>query len=198
MNTNPDEAALALWLDDELAGDELAAVEAWATLQPQQLAAREQVRRWRTLIAATLPAAEEPPYPEFFNSRLLQSIRQPAKAAHITHSWFSWKSWLLPSAACAGMALTFWVGTQTRSPAGFDVAGAPKAIPVEPVVYTPETGVKAEWLARTPAAATIIVLNGVAAIPDSANFSETAAIPTEHETDSTAQRRANPVIEVGP
>ena len=48
MNTNPDEAKLAMWLDDELQGEELAAMEAWAGSQPEQLAAREEVRRWRT------------------------------------------------------------------------------------------------------------------------------------------------------
>ena len=47
MNTNPDEAALALWLDDELTGEQLAAVEAWAAGQPEQLSAREEIREIR-------------------------------------------------------------------------------------------------------------------------------------------------------
>ena len=37
MNTNPDEATLALWLDDELAGSELATIEAWAAGQPRRV-----------------------------------------------------------------------------------------------------------------------------------------------------------------
>ena len=43
MNMNPDEATLALWLDDELTGPEKAVVEAWASQHPDQLAAREEI-----------------------------------------------------------------------------------------------------------------------------------------------------------
>ena len=52
MNTPPDDNTLALWLDDELEGEELARVEAWAADHPDQLAAREQVREWRKMIGA--------------------------------------------------------------------------------------------------------------------------------------------------
>lgn len=186
MNTNPDEATLALWLDDELTGEQLAAVEAWASTRPDQLAARDGVRGWRAMVANAVPATEEPPYPEFFNSRVMRSIRDSApKAAPVKSSF--WNSWLMPLTACAGMVLAFWVGTKTRqSTPVYDVAGAPKAIPVEPVVYTPEKGVNAEWFASSQASATVIVLNGVAAIPDSTDFSETVYVPTDREFDSTA------------
>ena len=36
MNTNPDETTLALWLEDELTGAELAAMDAWAADMPEQ------------------------------------------------------------------------------------------------------------------------------------------------------------------
>lgn len=199
MNTNPDEAALALWLDDELEGGDLAAVEAWAATRPEQLAAREEVRRWRAMMASAIPASEEPPYPEFFNSRVLQSIREQApKAAVAAKKSFLWKSWLMPTAACAGMVLTFWVGTKTRTTADINVAGAPKAIPVEPVVYTPESGVKAEWFASKKASATVVVLDGVTAIPDATDFSATVDVPMDRESDSTADSAVKPVMEVGP
>ena len=46
------------------------------------------------------------------------------------------------------MVLAFWMGTKTQSgPPEVVVAGAPRAIPVEPIVYTPERGVKADWFA---------------------------------------------------
>jgi hypothetical protein len=197
MNTNPDEATLALWLEDELAGEDLAAVEAWALTQPEQLAAREEIRHWRATMASALPATEEPPYPEFFNSRVRQAIRELAPAAAPSRRSFSWKSWLMPVAACAGMALTFWAGTNAISPPEYDVAGAPKAIPVEPVVYTPEHGVGAEWFASKEASATVIVLKGVAAIPDATDFSATVYLPAEREIDSTASREVKPAMETG-
>ena len=45
MNTNPDETKLALWLDDELKGEELTAFEAWVADKPEHLAARDEIRR---------------------------------------------------------------------------------------------------------------------------------------------------------
>ena len=193
MNTNPDEATLALWLDDELAGADHASVEAWALTRPEQMAAREEVRRWRATVASAIPASEEPPYPDFFNSRVLQAIREQAPAAAPAAQPFSWKSWCMPLAACAGMALAFWAGTKTTPE--YDVAGAPKAIPVEPVVYTPENGVNAEWFASKEASATVIVLKGVAAIPDATDFSQTVYLPTEREIDSTAASEVKPEMQ---
>ena len=188
MNTNPDEVTLALWLDDELAGESLAAVETWAATRPDQLAAREDIRRWRGMVATAVPASEAPPYPDFFNSRVMKAIRDQTPARTVERKAFSWTSWLMPTAACAGMILTFWVGTKTKDVPRYDVAGALKAIVIEPAVYTPERGVKAEWFASAKASATVIVLNGVAAIPDSTDFSATVLVPSQDESDSTARR----------
>ncbi len=197
MNTNPDDATLALWLDDELAGEELTAVEAWAITQPDQLTAREEIRKWRSTIARAVPAMEEPPYPEFFNTRILQSIRESSShpPTPVKRPFF-WNSWLMPLAACAGMIFAFWVGKQSSHSPQYDVAGAPKAIPVEPVLYTPENGVDAEWFASSHASATVIVLSGVAAIPDSTDFSATVYVPMEREIDSTAGGAVDPSTEV--
>ncbi|RYD21327.1 MAG: hypothetical protein EOP88_11785 [Verrucomicrobiaceae bacterium] len=206
MNTNPDESTLALWLDDELTGEELAAVEAWAASQPEQLAAREEIRQWRKTVATALPAVEEPPYPDFFNSRVMQAIREqtpvtaPSPAAQpAARKSFGWNSWFMPLAACAGMALAFFVGSKTAKTPEIDItANAPRAIPVEPVLYTPEKGVNAEWIANNEASASVIVLNGVAAIPDSMDFSETVMLPTVDESDRTAGNGYQPEFEVDP
>ena len=199
MNMKPDEATLALWLDDELTGENLAAVEAWAVTEPDQIAVRDEIRQWRAMLGATVPASEEPPFPDFFNSRVLQAICEaPARREVVRKPRFSWYSWLMPLAGCAGMAMAFWVGKNSQSLPEYDVAGAPRAIPVEPDVYTPETGVEAKWYSSKDATATVIVLNGVAAIPDTTDFSATSAVPMERESDSTAERDAQPAIEIGP
>lgn len=201
MNTNPDEATLALWLDDELTGAELAAVEAWAAGQPEQLAAREEIRGWRRTMAAVVPACEEPPYPDFFNSRVMQAIREQAPQAApapVKKKSFSITSWLMPLTACAGMVLAFWVGKKSQSVPEYDLANAPRAIPVDPVIYTPENGVDAEWLVNAKTSANVIVLRGVAAIPDATDFSETVGMPTDSEIDSTANIETHPEIETGP
>ncbi|MES2475135.1 MAG: hypothetical protein V4640_05100 [Verrucomicrobiota bacterium] len=193
MNTNPDEATLALWLDDELTGEELAAVEAWAAGNPDQLAARDEIRKWRSMISAAVPAVVEPPYPDFFNSRVMQGIRD-CTAKPVPRKPLFFRNWLMPMAACAGMALAFWIGKQSHAPVEpvYNVAGAPRAIPVDPVLYTPEKGVDAEWFASDRASATVIVLSGVAAIPDSTDFSETVYLPMARDIDSTAHSDLHP------
>jgi hypothetical protein len=199
MNMNPDEATLARWLDDELTGSELAIVEAWAADQPGQIAARSEIRQWRATIAAAIPAAVEPPYPDFFNSRILQAIQADVSQATLSKKKpFPWGSWFMPLAACTGMALAFVIGKKSQTPPSYDVTNAPRAIPVEPMVYTPESGVNAEWFASSEATATVIVLSGVAAIPDTTDFSRTASVPSPREIDSTAVIQTEPTNETGP
>jgi hypothetical protein len=185
MNTNPDEIRLALWLDDELTGADLAEMEAWAATRPEQLAAREELRSFRKMMAANLPASEEPPYPDFFLSRVNQGIRdlQAAEApAKPSASVPFWKSWIMPIAACAGMVLAFGIGKRSN-----DAPAALAVVPgLAPVVYTPEDGVDAEWIAS--ADANVIILEGVSAIPDATDFSETVYVPTASESDRTATR----------
>ena len=104
----------------------------------------------------------------------------------------------MPMAACAGMAMAFWFGMQSQSrPIEIDVTGAPKAIPVEPMLYTPESGVEAQYIAGTDAAASVIILNGVDAISDDTDFSETAAVQSIREMDATAKLKGEPEEEYG-
>lgn len=190
---NPDETKLALWLDDELSGAELSEMNSWAAKQPEQLAAREELRSFRKMISENIPESEEPPYPEFFNSRVTQGIRdlqtaesesmQPAAAKK---SGVFWRSWLLPVTACAGMAFAFMIGKQSNQPS------QPLAIlpALSPAVYTPEDGVEAQWFSSNTADATVILLQGISDIPDSMDFSKTVYVPSAREADRTATREA--------
>lgn len=191
---NPDETRLALWMDDDLSGDELAEMEAWAATQPEQLDAREELRSYKKAISTAIPASEEPPYPDFFLTRVNQGIRDlkaaeaPASPASDPSAPF-WKSWLMPAAACAGMILAFGVGRNSGDPDEV-VKWKPSPMNVTPVVYTPEEGVEAQWFASNNASATVIVLEGVSAIPDSVDFSQTVYVPTISDADRTATREA--------
>ena len=201
MNTNPDEAKLALWLEDELHGEEFAEVDAWAGKQDEHVAAREEIRKWRRMMTSAIPASEEPPYTEFFNARIAREIRNaPLPEMPASKPGFSFKSFIMPLAACAGMALAFLLGLKTQAKPQvleIDVAGAPKAIPVEPILYTPDRGVTAEWFSSLDASATVIVLNGVEAIPDETDFSKTASMPEGGEINSTVDRGAVEAGELG-
>lgn len=188
MNTNPDEITLARWLDDELSGTELAEMEAWAANNPEQIQAREELRKYRSVLKNSISANEEPPYPDFFLSRVRQGIRDleqgaaqvPAHAAKTSFAKF-WSNWMLPVAACAGVVLAFAIGRQTG---GSEAPIVQKAI--APVLYTPEEGVAAEWVTAEKGQNAVIVLEGVTAIPDSTDFSATVYVPTARESDRTA------------
>lgn len=197
MNTKPDDETLALWLDDELQGDEFASVEAWASAQPDQLAARQANREWRQQISSVMPKSEEPPYPDFFNSRIHAAIAELGKsAAPVSGTRVAWwrSGWFMPAAAAAGMTLAFWMGTRTASP--LSPIPAVEVSSSSPVVYTPETGVRADYFASRNAAATVIVLDGVPAISDALEFRETASIAPEREEDSTAAKQEKPISEI--
>ena len=120
MNTNPDEKRLALWLDDELEGKDLAEMNAWAADKPDQLAAREELRGYQATMKENIPASIEPPYPDFFLSRINQGIRdiqlaeEKAVPAEVPPLRSFWKSWFMPAAACAGMVFAFGVGKQSQ------------------------------------------------------------------------------------
>ncbi|MFD0895858.1 hypothetical protein KBB96_07915 [Luteolibacter ambystomatis] len=183
MNTKPDDVTLALWLEDELDGDEFARVEAWASTQPDQLAAREETRHWRKQAACLLPREEEPPYADFFNSRIRSAIASNQTAAAAPREKRAWwrAAWFMPATAAAGMALAFWGGTRTAgSPGPMAVASA------SPVIYTPDSEVQAKYYAGNNGSSTVIVLDGVSAIPDTLEFLDTASISSDGGTSSTA------------
>ncbi|MGB6223399.1 hypothetical protein [Haloferula sp.] len=179
MNTKPDDELLALWVEDELNGESLSSVDAWASTQAEWVERREQARSWKSLSAGVLPASEEVPHAEFFNARIrreieIQEVPQslpevvPAKG---TPRW----AWFMPAAAAAGMVFGFVIG-RGGPEAALDEVAVPVAT-LAPVLYTPSKGVKAEYMAEDDA--TVIVLAGVAAIPDSWEIPETAVLEKE-------------------
>ena len=61
------------------AGALAAVVAHLAALDLDAVAAREELRRWKGMMAAALPASEEPPYAEFFNGRIRTAIHRQEK-----------------------------------------------------------------------------------------------------------------------
>lgn len=190
MNTNPDDIKLALWLEDELEGEEHAEMEASCADKPDLLAMRAEHRAWKDWMSRTVSTEQEPPYGEFFNARVLRGIASgqgaevasPAKPS----GGFPWRTWFMPAAAAAGMVLAFQLGARSKQVpqvAEVDVSNAPRAIIVEPILYTPEKGVKAHWFNSPEADAFVIVLDGLPAIPDTVDFSRGLSQADEQEQD---------------
>ncbi|MEK7952501.1 anti-sigma factor family protein [Luteolibacter soli] len=196
MNTTPDEERLALWVEDELDATSQAAVDAWAATQPEWQERREVARQMKSFLRGSLPAAEEPPYAEFFNARIAREIQREAavlepvapaaRVAPLAEAPGRIWRWFLPATAVAGMVLCFWAGTRISSSPSH-VAGPTLPTPAStPVLYTPEQGVQADYFASAPAGGMVIVLDGVAAIPDSFEVPDTAstgATPGESTAD---------------
>ena len=122
-------------------------------------------------LQAHFPATEEPPYPEFFNSHLERMIREdergadPAPVTRRTHA--TWLGWLLPAAGA--VALAFFAGMQLADPG--EPAGAQMSTSL-PVVYSPITSVRPEAVLDQETGNTVILLEGLAAIPDSVNLAQ--------------------------
>lgn len=194
MNTTPDEMTLALWIDDELTGDELATVEAWAATQPDHLAAREETRRYKSALQSVVPASIEPPSPEFFNARIARAIENsqaglaPSTPTNVVQPsfWRNSRSWFMPIAAAAGMVVAFWLGGNLSTPTTNVADGSPD-------VYVPEAGVEAQWVSPSAGQGGVIVLSGISAIPDSTDFSQTVYLPLPREIDRTAGQGAGDI-----
>lgn len=181
MNTNPDDYTLLLWLEDELADTEQMLVDAWAADQPIWLEKRESSRRWRAQMSNIMSHSVEIPQGEFFQARLLHSIATSSEvAASSTSAPSFWRKWTLPLSVAAAVVLGFLGGTQWS-----DRPHRAKTL----VTYTPEEGVKAEFFETSPAEGTVIVLNGVEALPDEFVDTKTADLPAADSIHATEGKK---------
>jgi hypothetical protein len=184
MNMNPDKETLLLWLEDELLQEEQMLVDAWAADQPVWLAKREASRQWRSQIGQIMAPTADLPYGEFFQSRLMRTIEQSTQVTQTTlvHSsrGAAWRKWMLPLSVAAAMIIGFIGGRQWQ-----DKPHRAKTL----VTYTPEEGVKAEFFETSPAEGTVIVLNGVEALPDEFADITTTATPTLDLRDPSEKKR---------
>lgn len=223
MNTTPDEVMLAMWLDDELTGEDLARFELLAAADPELWARREESRQWRGFISSSLPNELTPPYPELFNRKVMQGIRAadtkvpaaplviaPPPTAGGNVLAFPPRRWALPLASAACVMLAFYLG---RESAGNDsIADNPSSAPTPAEItpsltttprgpiYTPDQGVKAEWIVASDQSTGVIVLKGLAALPDSTDLTGTAMVhPTAGERATASNMgSAKPATESPP
>ena len=177
MNTNPDNQTLLLWLEDELASDSQAHVDQWAAAQPEWLAKREAAREWRTQLSRVM-VREELPQGEFFQAQILRTIATSAAVtppAAVAHNISPMRKWWMPLSVAAAMVFGFVGGTQWQEKPD-------RATTL--VTYTPAEGVRAEFFESSPAEGTVIVLNGMAALPDSFVNTEVTSAEPVHSSDS--------------
>lgn len=165
MKKKPDDIMLTQWMDGELEGETLRQVETWVQDHPELLAERDAVQAMSASIQKNIPNSVEPPYPDFFNQRILRAINEetaPQSQPDLKSRGF-WQ-WLAMPLAAGAMAVCFYLGTQMdHTPAP---SGAPLVINQTPKasVYTPDGAVSANMFKSTDA--TVIVLEGLEDLPD--------------------------------
>jgi hypothetical protein len=171
MNTKPDHETLMLWLEDELSEAEQRNVDAWAQQQPDWLEKREESRLWRRQLSSIRVAEAEMPYGEFFQQRVMRAIESGQPTATVTRS----RRFRVPTTLAAALVIGFFAGAlwYQQSPRS-------KVL----LTYTPAEGVKAEFYESSPAKGTVIVLNGVEALPD--DLGESAE---DHDAPSAKPQR---------
>ncbi len=192
MKTKPDDITLTQWMDGELDGDELIRVEAWVQGHPELLAERDAEQAMSASIREHVVGSEEPPYPDFFNQRILRAIKEDQRAEQQavstnvgqTSSRGFWQ-WVLAPMAAGAMAVCFYLGTQV----GGDTPAASGVDPVAivqveaPSVYTPDGAVRADMFKSDDAESMVIVLEGLDDLPDDL---EMAGGPTSRPTTGSS------------
>lgn len=173
----PDENTLNRWLRGELEGEELRKVDAWADEHAGDLDSEFKCGiGWDALglgsdFMKAVPASVEPPYPEFFNSKIAQSIEADGSEQSVEPVIFAepsigiWQKlrWMfMPTAVAAGVA--FYAGSQmTESGADSPAVGGSSIVAYERV-YVPDSDVAASFSETDRA--TEIVLEGLHPISD--------------------------------
>ena len=167
----PNPAELTLWMDGELDGDDLARVESWAKDHPEYLAERAAVKAMQSEIRASIPASVEPPYPDFFNQRILRAIDDDGShasdrkaSAGLTTIASKFGKWLALPAAAAVMVVCFYMGTQVSQVA--EPLAPVVKVSAKPAIYMPDGNVRANIVSPEDNGATVIVLEGLEDIPD--------------------------------
>ena len=194
MKTKPDDITLTQWMDGELDGDELIRVEAWVRKHPELLAERDAVQAMSASIREHVAESEDPPYPDFFNQRILRAIEEDQRLAQQvgstpvaqTRSRGFWQ-WLLAPMAAGAMAVCFYLGMQVdNNPPGASGVGSVAIVQVEATsVYTPDGAVRADMFKSEAAEATVIVLEGLDDLPDELEMAGGPILrPTTGSSDS--------------
>ena len=179
----PNEELLSNWLEGKLEGDDLNKMEAWAAEHAGDLDSEFKCEiGWDALsdeLLASVTKEEEPPYPEFFNSKLEQAILADVGDGDATSDlsitpssmWQKLRGILIPATIAAAVA--FYAGMQIKG----DGKGDEEMV-VE-VIYVPDENVEA--MVSDTGLSTEILLDGLSPISDDfdMNVSSKSKVPSQ-------------------
>ena len=167
MDLERNQQRLTRWIDGELDGDELREFEQALADDPQLAAAKAEAESLRQLLQSEMPDRDIP-NPEFFNSQIQRRIadesadttRSPPPASNSgILSWF-----LSPfTLASAATVIALGLFALSQLPGGKPSTDHTSVAST----YTPDKAIDARDFYSAAADATVIVLDGLSALPDS-------------------------------
>ena len=178
MNPSDKDELIHRWLDGEVDAEEAAKVKSMLESDPELRAEVESLRALSKSLKAEVPADITPPSADFFNHHIRRQIEEaiesdphaevaPEAASKGIFSWLG-----LPWAVAAAAVVALLV-LQSPQPGVSPVGGAESVVAA---AYTPVEGVTAETYYSADAEATVIRLDGLAAMPDELEVEGHAAV----------------------
>lgn len=166
MNEHRKEELLARWMDDALSDEELRELEPLLAAEPELHEERARFEALREELKTAIPAEEEPPYPDFFNTHLERLIKgaglsesesQP-RAGLVNRIWL----WWMAPAATAAVVVAFLLGMKSAQPENLGIVNTV----IESEVYSPMVNVSTEVFFDRESEATLLVVEGLEPLGD--------------------------------
>ncbi|MGJ8694741.1 MAG: anti-sigma factor family protein [Verrucomicrobiaceae bacterium] len=178
------EELLVKSVDGTLAKDESEQLKILLAAKPELQGEVETMRNLKQTMQDSLPVSVEPPYPDFFNSRLMRKIElevasnQPKEKAK---NWWASIQWAWLPAGALSLVLAFLAGQRLSSPVQDGQMVSQRTTNDLPSVYFAEESLNAEVISDSDGHVSAIVVSGLNAINDNAAFADsTAALPVSY------------------
>jgi hypothetical protein len=159
MKTPSENHDLIRFLDGEMSDAECASFEARMAADPKLKSEVTMMQRMSADLRTHLPAEMPVPYADFFNSQIQVRIAQeePVTLPAASSSWFDWLR--IPTLATAAAAVAiggFMILQKQEQPSNNSVVHS---------IYVPNPSVQARSFHSDEAQATVLILDGVEAMP---------------------------------
>jgi hypothetical protein len=168
MNPPPDDdQLLGRWLDDELTPAERTRFESMLAAEPALREEAESMKKLGDTLRANVKFEREVPHADFFNSQIQEAIAAEQRAQERskagTSAATSWFTWLRAPWALAGAAAVLALGA-------FLMRGKDGARTEILSLYAPSAKVQAAVSYHDDAQATVLLLDGLDAVPADRNI----------------------------
>lgn len=167
----PDDQLLGRWLDGELTPEEAARFEAMMAADPALREEAQSMKKMGEDIRAHVTMDREVPHADFFNSQIMERItaeqqaEQRAKTGSKATASAGWLDWLRMPWVYAGAAAVLVAGFFLLQNRPLSTDGHTQILSL----YAPSATVKATASYNADADATVLMLDGLEAIPADRN-----------------------------